>query len=87
MTEKEQKPEVLEFEFKGKKFECVPKMVRNYKTQKAIANGENNPVGYYNALAAMFNGKDEEYADELGGDMAQLMELYTAAVEVVAAKN
>lgn len=79
--------ETLKFEFKGKTFECVPKMVRNYRLQKAIANGENNPVGYYNALSAMFNGKDEEYADELGGDMAELMELYAAAVEIVAAKN
>ena len=84
MTEKK---ETLKFEYKGMTFECVPKIVRNYKIQKTIANGENNPVGYYNALSAMFNGKDEEYAEMLGGDMAAFMELYTAAVEAVAAKN
>lgn len=86
MAEKKEM-ELLRFEYKGMTFECVPKMVRNYKIQKAIANGENNPVGYYNALSAMFNGKDEEYAEKLGGDMASFMELYTAAVEAVAAKN
>lgn len=82
-----EKVETLKFEYKGKTFECVPKMVRNYKVQKAIANGETNPAGYYNALSLMFNGKDEDYAEELGGDMAELMNLYTAAVEAVAAKN
>lgn len=86
MSENEKK-ETLKFNFKGQTFECVPKMVKNYRVQKAIANGENNPIGYYNALSLMFDGKDEEYSDMLGGDMADLMELYTAAVEAVAAKN
>ena len=82
-----EKVETLKFDYKGKTFECVPKMVRNYRAQKAIANSETNPAGFYNALALMFDGKDEDYADELGGDMAELMNLYMAAVEAVAAKN
>ena len=79
--------ETLKFTFEGKTFECVPAMVKNYKVQKAMANGESNPVGMYKAIELVFNGKDEEYADMLGGTIDKLSELYIAAVEAVGAKN
>ena len=81
------KKETLTFEFEGKKFECVPAAVKNYKVQKAMANGEKNPLGMYNAIELVFNGRDEEYADMLGGTIDKLSELYVAAVEAVGAKN
>ena len=85
MADKKTKP--VSFEFEGKTFECDPKACHDYKVVKAMAKYESDPAGYFAAIERVLMGRDEEYAEMLGGDMKDLEKLVMAAFEVVGAKN
>lgn len=77
----------VQFEFEGKRFDVNPDCVNSYKTMKAIARVENDPKCMFDVLEAIFDGKDEEYAEAVGGSMDKMGELIAAAIEAVGAKN
>ena len=78
---------LLTFEYNGQKFECDEKACTSYKNTKRITEIEKNPIAAFDALEEIFAGKDEEYAEMLGGDASELFALYLAAAEACGAKN
>ena len=56
--------------------------LNNYRTMKALAMAEKNPVGFYEAIERIYMGNDEEYIDRVGG-MDGLEKLNNAAAEAV----
>ncbi len=77
-----EKKNIKTAEFEGIKFEYDADAIVSYKLTKAITNVEKDPVGYFDG------GKDDEYAEKLGGSAAKLVQLYEACVrDSVAAKN
>lgn len=79
--------ETFEFEYEGRTFEADRRELTSYRNSKAIANSSNRPDGYFTALERIFLGRDEEYAEMLGGGAEAVANLYVAAVEAVGAKN
>lgn len=75
------------FSFEGKDFECDPAACHSYKLLKAIARAETDPARYFSALEHIFCGRDEEYAEMLGGGQEAVDRLLAAAFEAVGAKN
>lgn len=60
--------------------------LNDYKTMKALALADKRPSGLYEALEKIYMGKDEEYAERVGG-MSNLEKLNNAAAEAAQAKN
>ena len=60
--------------------------LRDYRTIKAFALADANPAGFYAAMEKVYMGKDEEYAERVGG-IDHIADLNTAAAEAVNAKN
>jgi hypothetical protein len=60
--------------------------LNDYKTMKALALADKRPSGLYEALEKIYMGKDEEYAERVGG-MNNLEKLNNAAAEAAQAKN
>ncbi|MEG2933534.1 MAG: hypothetical protein RR842_08135, partial [Gordonibacter sp.] len=83
----EKQTDVIEFEFRGMKFLADANVIRNYAAIKRMSLVETDPVGYFTTLSDIFMGRDEEYVDMLGGEVADMGGLYTAAVQAVGAKN
>lgn len=83
-----EKKNIKTAEFDGIEFEYDADAIVSYKLTKAITNVEKDPVGYFDAMSIIFCGKDDEYADRLGGSAAKLVQLYEACVkDSTAAKN
>ena len=81
--------EMVKFTIEGVKgdFFVDPDETRSYRNVKAFALAEVNPTGLFSALERIFDGKDEEYIDRVGG-IDQLEKLVSAAIEAVnGAKN
>ena len=79
--------DTIEFEYEGPAFEADARELRSYRNSKAIANSSNDPGGYFAALERIFAGRDEEYAERLGGGADTVANLYVAAAEAAGAKN
>lgn len=60
--------------------------LNDYKVMKALALADKRPSGLYEALEKIYMGKDEEYAERVGG-MSNLEKLNNAAAEAAQAKN
>lgn len=69
------------FTFEGNEYEYNPDAFKNYAVLKKLANAEKDISGAFYAFNAIFAGKDEEYAEMLGGDIEKLGELVSAAAE------
>lgn len=83
-----EKKNIKTAEFEGIKFEYDADAIVSYKLTKAITNVEKDPVGYFDAMSIIFCGKDDEYAEKLGGSAAKLVQLYEACVrDSATAKN
>lgn len=82
-----EKKDLFEVEFRGKKFTADRAQIMSYRNTKAIARVGSDPEGYFRAMEAIFCGKDDEYADELGGGNEAIGQLYNAAAEAAGAKN
>lgn len=78
---------IIQFEFEGEGFEVNSDRINSYKTMKAIAKAKDDPACMFTVLEAVFDGKDEDYAERLGGSMEKMGELVAAAIEAVGAKN
>ena len=80
------KSDVVAFSLDGKEFEADRSALTSYKVTKMVANAENDPCGYFEAMERIFMGRDEEYVERVGG-MDGLAKLNDAATEAVKAKN
>lgn len=81
------KRDVVAFSLDGKEFEADRSALTSYKVTKMVANAENDPSGYFEAMERIFMGRDEEYAESLGGGAEKVAELYAAAAKAAGAKN
>lgn len=77
----------IQFKFEGDVYEVNGDQLNDYKTLKAIAKAKQEPAYMFTILETIFDGRDEEYADRLGGSMEKMGELIAAAIEAVGAKN
>lgn len=83
-----EKKNIKTAEFEGIEFDYDADAIVSYKLIKAITNVEKDPVGYFDAMSIIFCGKDDEYAEKLGGSAAKLVQLYEACVrDSATAKN
>jgi hypothetical protein len=79
------KPELVEFEHEGIKFEVVKEELESYETNKQLAIGGK---AFYLAVGRMFAGRDVEYSKKLGGSYDAMVSLVNAAFAAHAeAKN
>lgn len=74
------KKNIKTIEFDGIEFEYDADAIVNYKLTKAITNVAKDPMGYFDAMGIIFCGRDDEYAEKLGGSSMKLAELYGACV-------
>lgn len=68
-------------EFEGHEFEYDETALTDYRTIKAIARGSVDPAGFFGAFERVFEGRDEEYADELDGSLEKMGKLLNAIQE------
>ena len=79
------KVETVKFEYEGMEFEAVKSELESYKTNKQLNLGGS---GFYLAVSRLFAGRDEEYAEKVGGTHAAFNALVNAAfAENAKAKN
>lgn len=78
---------LLKVEFEGEQYECDASALRDYAVIKAISKADVAPAKYFDALERVFAGRDEEYAEKVGGleAMARLLEACVTAT--AGAKN
>ena len=62
-------------------------VVRSYKTAKKLAKSEEDFSVAFDVMERIFDGKDEEYIDRLGGDVTCIQTLLGKAIEACGAKN
>lgn len=67
-------------------FFCDADEMRSYRTVKQLALGDARPAGVFEAMERVYMGRDEEYAERIGGADA-LARLNDAAIAAVNAKN
>lgn len=79
--------EMIDFEFEGNTYQADASVMKDYRVMKGVACVATNPAGFFAAYELIFAGKDEEYAEMLGGSVAKMGELSTAAFEAAGAKN
>ena len=79
---------MVEFEYKGKAYECDEAAAKDYKVIKAIAKSKDNPAALFDGFERIFAGRDEEYAESVGG-IGGMVDLFAAALKAVGdqAKN
>lgn len=78
----------VRFEVEGfdGEFCCDADEITSYRTLKQLALSDKRPDGMFEAIERIYMGKDEEYAERVGG-MDGLAKLNDAAVEAAKAKN
>ena len=78
---------MVTFEFEGNTFECDETAARDYKVIKSMAKARTNPAALFEGFERMFAGRDEEYAEKVGGTLEAMTALFSAALEAAGAKN
>lgn len=78
---------MVKFEFQGKEYEADERAAHDYRIIKAVATAKTNPAALFDAFERMFMGKDELYAEQVGGTIEAMTELFGAALEAADAKN
>ena len=79
---------MFQFKYQGETYEASAQALRSYAVHKALANFAADAPAYYKSIESIFGGKDEEYAERLGGTEEGLAGLLTAALEALPeAKN
>lgn len=70
-------------------FACDADQVTNYHTGKLLAYCKRDAAYSFEAMERIFMGRDDEYMERLGGDVAKTGVLLEAAIEAVGeeAKN
>lgn len=77
---------IIEFEYDGKSYEVDADQAKSYAVIRGLALAEKDLPGFFNAMALLFNGKDIEYCDAVGG-MDKMGGLIAKACEVAQSKN
>lgn len=77
----------ITFELDGETFEADYDELTSYRTVKQFAQSETNTPGLFDAMARIFAGRDEEYAERLGGGVDTIGRLCDAAFAAAKAKN
>jgi hypothetical protein len=80
-------PETKTIEHEGHYFTYSPRVAKSYRFSKACAMADDEPKRFYRALSDLLLGRDDEYADILGGSVDALMDLCMAILEDVGAKK
>lgn len=62
-------------QFEGETYKYDERAPKRWSVQKALALGDRDPAGFYDALDAIFAGKSDEYAQRLGDDADKMIEL------------
>lgn len=68
-------------------FFCDADEIRSYRTVKQLALGDKHPAGVFEAMERVYMGRDEEYAERIGGGADAISRLNDAAIAAVNAKN
>ena len=74
-------PDVKKIKFENKKFEYDSSLINSYSFAKLIARAKDDNVLFFEAMERVFMGKDEEYAEKLGGDFTKLAQLFEAITD------
>ena len=77
----------ITFKLDGETYEADYDELTSYRTSKQFAQSETNPGGMFEAMSRIFMGRDEEYIDAIGGDIASMGRLCDAAFKAAQAKN
>lgn len=77
----------MRFEVDGVELMADYDQLVSYKTNKQFARSATDPAGMFDAYERVFAGRDEEYVDALGGSVAAVERIMTAAFEAAKAKN
>ena len=81
-------PEVKKIKFENKTFEYDSSLINSYSFAKLISRAKDDNALFFEAMERLFMGKDEEYANKLGGDFMKLTQLFEAITDQEnAAKN
>jgi hypothetical protein len=75
---------LVDFEFEGATYQVDADAFKDYRVAKWIALSAENPACAFKAFERIFDGRDEEYADALGGDAEKMGELMQSALIHVA---
>lgn len=67
--------------FEDAEYEYDPKEVKSYRNIKRLARAQKDPSAFFDVAEAIFAGKDEEYAEQLGNDMDKLGSLVAAIID------
>ena len=81
------KKDLMTFDYKGIEIKANKSVLESYKTTKAITRAEKDPSAFMDAIDAIFDGKDVEYIEALGGQTSHLDGLLTKAYEAAGLKN
>lgn len=76
--------DIVKVEFDGMTFEANADAFNNYRVAKWIALASERPDCAFKAFEAIFAGKDEQYAEQLGGDAEKMGELLNATFVAIA---
>lgn len=74
-------------EFEGHVFEYDDAEAKDYRNLKRVMKSATNPSGLFDAMERIFAGKDEEYAEMLGGNLEKLGQLAGKVFEESMGKN
>ena len=74
-------------EYNGSEYEYDETALTNYKVAKCLSRAGENPSLAFYAFEKIFNGHDEEYAEQLGGDQAEFGELVKAVIQDAARRS
>lgn len=72
-------------EFKGHTFDYKGKLIKSYVWQKRATSGVLNQMFW--AFEQLFDGRDEEYAELLGGETEDIQELLVTIINKAAEES
>ncbi len=75
------------FEIDGVELVADYDELTSYKTNKQFARSESDPAGMFEAYERVFAGRDEEYAEALGGSVEAIGRMMRGAFEAAKAKK
>ena len=67
------------FDYDGHEIIYDESVLKDYRTQKVMARGD--VAGFFDVLEKLFCGRDEEYADLVGGTAESMAPLIQACME------
>jgi len=78
---------IIEFEYKGEKYEADDSLLKSYVKLKHLAQAKNDPTKAFEVFSDLFAGHDEEYAEKLGDSMEEMGNLCAEAMKAMSEKK